>query len=300
MGLYVTTPILVPLAWWANRRTDPGTPEPGESRLPASVRDVLLGVGAVQTLVALVLLLSPSTMIDAWPWMLTPLTAQTLGGWFALPGITGDHDGPRRPPERDPDHAAQPGHRPRADPRRGRRATGAASTADNALSYVFVARPRRRCSPGCSRSSCTCAAARASRAGLIAAGRASRPQARRGGARRGRGRRTTSSGGQSIAPRAARSIAKPCSADQTSSAFWTPASASSAGSHARRQRREAVEARAALDLLRQRRARAGGGPRTGPRRARAARRRSAGRRGPSPRAPRAGRRARRRRSGARR
>jgi hypothetical protein len=27
-------------------------------------------------------------MIDTWPWMLTPLTAQTLGGWFALPGIT--------------------------------------------------------------------------------------------------------------------------------------------------------------------------------------------------------------------
>ena len=34
------------------------------------------------------LLLAPQTMIDVWPWMLTPLTAQTLGGWFALPGIT--------------------------------------------------------------------------------------------------------------------------------------------------------------------------------------------------------------------
>ena len=88
MGLYVTTPILVPLAWLANRRTDPGTPEPGESRLPSAVRGLLLGVGAVQTIVALVLLLSPSTMIEHWPWLLTPLTAQTLGGWFALPGIT--------------------------------------------------------------------------------------------------------------------------------------------------------------------------------------------------------------------
>jgi hypothetical protein len=88
MGLYVTTPILVPLAWLVNRRTDPGTPEPGESRLPQAVRGALLGAGAVQTLVALFLLLSPSTMIDAWPWTLTPLTAQTLGGWFALPGIT--------------------------------------------------------------------------------------------------------------------------------------------------------------------------------------------------------------------
>ena len=88
MGLYVTTPILVPLAWLANRRTDPGTPEPGESRLSSRVRGVLLGAGAFQTIVAFALLLSPSTMIDAWPWMLTPLTAQTLGGWFALPGIT--------------------------------------------------------------------------------------------------------------------------------------------------------------------------------------------------------------------
>ena len=88
MGLYVTTPILVPLAWLANRRTDPGTPEPGESRLASSVRGPLIAVGAGQTLVALFLLLSPSTMIDIWPWTLTPLTAQVLGGWFALPGIT--------------------------------------------------------------------------------------------------------------------------------------------------------------------------------------------------------------------
>lgn len=89
MGLYVTTPILVPLAWWANRKTDPGTPEPGESRLPSGVRNLLIGAGGVQVLVALSLLLSPSTMIDVWPWALTPLSAQTLGGWFALPGITG-------------------------------------------------------------------------------------------------------------------------------------------------------------------------------------------------------------------
>jgi hypothetical protein len=88
MGLYVTTPILVPLAWLANRRTDPGTPEPGEARLPSTVRGPLIAIGAGQTLVALFLLLSPSTMIDIWPWTLTPLTAQVLGGWFALPGIT--------------------------------------------------------------------------------------------------------------------------------------------------------------------------------------------------------------------
>src|SRR4051812_9078747 len=88
VGLYVTTPILVPLAWWRNRASDPRAPEPGEPPLPPHVRTLLLAVGAVQSLVALVLLLSPSTMIGHWPWLLTPLTAQTLGGWFALPGVT--------------------------------------------------------------------------------------------------------------------------------------------------------------------------------------------------------------------
>src|SRR3954447_13396339 len=88
VGLYVTTPVLVPLAWWRNRATDPGTPEPGEPPLPRPIRPVLLAVGGVQTALALVLLLWPSTMIAHWPWLLTPLTAQTLGGWFALPGVT--------------------------------------------------------------------------------------------------------------------------------------------------------------------------------------------------------------------
>jgi hypothetical protein len=86
-GLYVTTPILVPLAWLNNRRTDPGTPEPGEAPLPRNVRRGLLAAGALQSAIALLLLLFPSTMIDIWPWKLTPLTAQVLGGWFALPGV---------------------------------------------------------------------------------------------------------------------------------------------------------------------------------------------------------------------
>ena len=88
VGLYVTTPILVPLAWWRNRATDPLTPEAGEPPLPGFVRPLLLAAGAFQSAVALVLLLMPSTMIEQWPWLLTPLTAQTLGGWFALPGVT--------------------------------------------------------------------------------------------------------------------------------------------------------------------------------------------------------------------
>ena len=56
VGLYVTTPILVPLAWWRNRATDPRTPEPGERPLPGFVRPLLLAAGAVQTAVALVMM----------------------------------------------------------------------------------------------------------------------------------------------------------------------------------------------------------------------------------------------------
>jgi hypothetical protein len=88
IGLYVVTPVLVPLAWWRNRATDPGSREPDEPPLPGFMRPFLLAVGGVQSAVALVLLLMPSTMVEHWPWELTPLTAQTLGGWFALPGVT--------------------------------------------------------------------------------------------------------------------------------------------------------------------------------------------------------------------
>src|SRR5262245_26158752 len=64
VGLYVVTPVLVPLAWALDRATDPRTPEPGEPQLPRGTRTLLLTAGAVQSVVPVVLLLSPSTMID--------------------------------------------------------------------------------------------------------------------------------------------------------------------------------------------------------------------------------------------
>jgi hypothetical protein len=88
-ALYVVTPVLVPLAWWCNRATDPRVLEPGERRLPPRVRMVLASVGTGQATVALALLMVPSAMVDIWPWTLTPLTSQVLGGWFALPAVVG-------------------------------------------------------------------------------------------------------------------------------------------------------------------------------------------------------------------
>ena len=86
-GLYIVTPILVPLLWYRNSRYDRRAPEPGELLLSTNVR-LILGIGgAIQFLIALFLLIFPNVMIDLWPWTLTPLTAQVIGGWFALPSV---------------------------------------------------------------------------------------------------------------------------------------------------------------------------------------------------------------------
>jgi hypothetical protein len=88
-GLYFTTPFLVPLAWLRNRRTDPGTLESADDRyVPRPVRTAVIAAGLLQFAIAVVLIASPSTMVDIWPWTLTELAAATLGAWFALPGVT--------------------------------------------------------------------------------------------------------------------------------------------------------------------------------------------------------------------
>ncbi len=87
IGLYIITPILVPLAWWRNSRTDPGRSITGELYLPQVIRLILGLAGLIQFLIALVLLISPDFMISVWPWKLTALTAQVIGGWFALPSV---------------------------------------------------------------------------------------------------------------------------------------------------------------------------------------------------------------------
>jgi hypothetical protein len=85
--LYFITPFLVPAVWWRNRRTDPGTPEARDLLVPAWVRRVIgiLGVGTVLT--GLLFFLQPDSMIGAWPWKLTLLTAGVMGTMFALAGV---------------------------------------------------------------------------------------------------------------------------------------------------------------------------------------------------------------------
>ena len=138
VGLYVTTPVLVPLAWWRNRATDPRTPEPGEPPLPPHVRTALLVVGAVQSLVALVLLLSPSH--DDRALAVAAHAADRADARRLVRAARRDRadDGDRRALERDPHHAREPADRPRADPARHRARLGATIDTSNALAYVFV------------------------------------------------------------------------------------------------------------------------------------------------------------------
>lgn len=86
LAIYITTPIIVPLVWWRNRRSDPKTPEPGDVLLSANAGRFMLGAGIVLSLVAALVFFSPTTAISAWPWPLTPLTARVLAGWLALLG----------------------------------------------------------------------------------------------------------------------------------------------------------------------------------------------------------------------
>jgi hypothetical protein len=85
--LYFTTPFLVFLVWWRNRRHDP-PPVPGEPLLPRSTARLIAVLGGLALATGLLLFLLPGTAARVWPWSLTPLTARVLGAVFCL-GLAG-------------------------------------------------------------------------------------------------------------------------------------------------------------------------------------------------------------------
>jgi hypothetical protein len=82
-GLYFTAPVLVVLAYLANRRYA-AEPRPEEPRLGPGSRWVvgLVGVAALATGVTMFVV--PTPMIAIWPWALTPLTCRVVGAIFCL------------------------------------------------------------------------------------------------------------------------------------------------------------------------------------------------------------------------
>lgn len=89
LGLYVVTPVLVPLVWLLNRSADPGTPEEDDVTVPKVARWGLLALGMVLLLFAIGGFINAAWLIAIWPWTLSPLTAHIMSGWFALLGVGG-------------------------------------------------------------------------------------------------------------------------------------------------------------------------------------------------------------------
>jgi hypothetical protein len=89
-GLYFTTPFIVSLVWWQNRRQDPIRIDlASDVKIPVWIRAGLGLVGGITLIISLLLFFRPALMIAVWPWSLTPLTARVVGAMFALPGLVG-------------------------------------------------------------------------------------------------------------------------------------------------------------------------------------------------------------------
>jgi hypothetical protein len=86
-GLYFTTPFLILGVWLFNRGQE-ARAVPDDRQLPAGVATAIAVVGGLALLTGLFLFLLPQRAIALWPWPLTPLTAQVLGGVWCL-GSTG-------------------------------------------------------------------------------------------------------------------------------------------------------------------------------------------------------------------
>jgi hypothetical protein len=82
-GLYFIAPALVVVAWIRNSRYA-APPAPEEPLLSPAVRVVVGLVGAGALVQGLVMFVWPDTVIDAWPWPLTPLTCRVLAAVFCL------------------------------------------------------------------------------------------------------------------------------------------------------------------------------------------------------------------------
>jgi hypothetical protein len=77
---YIAAPPLLLYAIARQRAaSDPGHPG---APLPATLRALLAGEGALMLAAGGLMLLAPDTAADLWPWALTPLTSRALGTFF--------------------------------------------------------------------------------------------------------------------------------------------------------------------------------------------------------------------------
>lgn len=88
LALYASTPVLLPVLWMKNQRTDPGRRAPSDVAVPHRLR-IAVGVGgAVQLAFAVVIFVWPSVVEDRWPWELEAATTRSLSAFIAFPAVT--------------------------------------------------------------------------------------------------------------------------------------------------------------------------------------------------------------------
>ena len=86
--LYASTPILLPVLWMKNQRTDPRRPAPGDARIPRRLRTVIGVGGAIQLVFAAYMFLWPSSAAGIWPWPLDAATSRSASAFVAFPAVT--------------------------------------------------------------------------------------------------------------------------------------------------------------------------------------------------------------------
>jgi hypothetical protein len=85
--LYTATPVLLPVLWLRNRRTDPRRVDSSDVAVPRPLR-VAVGIGGVlQLTFAASMFVWPSVLAERWPWAIDVVTCRSLSAFVAFPAV---------------------------------------------------------------------------------------------------------------------------------------------------------------------------------------------------------------------
>jgi hypothetical protein len=88
--VYVSVPVA--MSWLLVTQLRQARPDPARvAPLASWVRVVLTVQAAVMLVVGVAMLLAPTVMLGAWPWVLTPLTCRAIGAWAIGIGTIAAH-----------------------------------------------------------------------------------------------------------------------------------------------------------------------------------------------------------------